>query len=148
MDLNRKSSSTIFNVHFLIQQTSTLPPSPHLEETHRPLNTLLQTTISILKLILPLPLLQFPYGDMLMAFHLEKRWKKLFGSALYRLKTLHSTKIKFSQMTSNDIEKFKQEVSFDFDIGNLYIHKMHLYRRDLHNIHNKYHFSSSSSLHI
>lgn len=47
---------------------------------------------------------------MLMAFHLEKRWKKLFSSALYRLKTLHSTKVKFSQMTANDIEKFKQEV--------------------------------------
>jgi dynein heavy chain, axonemal len=48
---------------------------------------------------------------MLMAFHLEKRWKKLFSSALYRSKTLHSTKVKFSQMTANDIEKFKQEVS-------------------------------------
>ena len=47
-----------------------------------------------------------------MAFHLEKRWKKLFSSALYRSKTLLSTKVKFSQMTSNDIEKFKQEVSF------------------------------------
>lgn len=56
---------------------------------------------------------QFPYGDMLMAYHLEKRWKKLFGSALYRLKTLHSTKIKFSQMTANDIEKFKSEVSLN-----------------------------------
>lgn len=48
---------------------------------------------------------------MLMAFHLEKRWKKLFSSALYRSKTLHSTKVKFTQMTANDIEKFKQEVS-------------------------------------
>jgi dynein heavy chain, axonemal len=47
---------------------------------------------------------------MLMAFHLEKRWKKLFSSALYRSKTLLSTKVKFSQMTANDIEKFKQEV--------------------------------------
>jgi hypothetical protein len=79
-----------------------------------PLNCI-TTTISILKYppthFLPFAL-QFPYGDMLMAFHLEKRWKKLFGSALYRLKTLHSTKIKFSQMTSNDIEKFKQEVNF------------------------------------
>lgn len=54
--------------------------------------------------------IQFPYGDMLMAFHLEKRWKKLFSSSLYRSKTLHSTKVKFSQMTANDIEKFKQEV--------------------------------------
>jgi hypothetical protein len=53
---------------------------------------------------------------MLMAFHLEKRWKKLFSSALYRSKTLHSTKVKFSQMTANDIEKFKQEVSFDDSI--------------------------------
>ncbi|CRL07346.1 CLUMA_CG020322, isoform A [Clunio marinus] len=53
---------------------------------------------------------KFPYGDMLMAFHLEKRWKKLFSSALYRSKTLHSTKVKFSQMTANDIEKFKQEL--------------------------------------
>lgn len=54
-----------------------------------------------------------------MAFHLEKRWKKLFGSALYRLKTLHSTKIKFSQMTSNDIEKFKQEVRVDIENNEL-----------------------------
>ncbi|KAL7022048.1 hypothetical protein ACKWTF_012111 [Chironomus riparius] len=54
--------------------------------------------------------IQFPYGDMLMAFHLEKRWKKLFSSALYRMKTLYSTKVKFSQMTSNDIEKFKCEL--------------------------------------
>lgn len=46
-----------------------------------------------------------------MAFHLEKRWKKLFSSALYRSKTLHSTRVKFSQMTAIDIEKFKQEVS-------------------------------------
>lgn len=49
---------------------------------------------------------------MLMAFHLEKRWKKLFSSALYRSKTLQSTKVKFSQMTANDIEKFKQEVKY------------------------------------
>jgi dynein heavy chain, axonemal len=48
---------------------------------------------------------------MLMAFHLEKRWKKLFSSAVYRSKTLHSTKVKFSQMTASDIEKFKHEVS-------------------------------------
>ncbi|KAG5670791.1 hypothetical protein PVAND_001030 [Polypedilum vanderplanki] len=54
--------------------------------------------------------IHFPYGDMLMAFHLEKRWKKLYNSALYRMKTLHSTKVKFSQMTQKDIEKFKNEL--------------------------------------
>jgi cytidylate kinase len=48
---------------------------------------------------------------MLMAYHLEKRWKKLHSSALYRMKTLHATKVKFSQMTMNDIDKFKKEVS-------------------------------------
>ena len=58
--------------------------------------------------------LQFAYGDMLMAHHLEKRWKKLFNSALYRAQTLQSTKLKFSEMTLNEINIFCADVSTDF----------------------------------
>lgn len=61
-----------------------------------------------------------------MAFHLEKRWKKLFSSALYRSKTLHSTRVKFSQMTAIDIEKFKQEVSKRSYFATISLHVMTL----------------------
>lgn len=61
-----------------------------------------------------------------MAFHLEKRWKKLFSSALYRSKTLHSTRVKFSQMTAIDIEKFKQEVSKHSYFATFSLHVMPL----------------------
>jgi hypothetical protein len=54
---------------------------------------------------------QFPYGDMLMAYHLEKRWKKLFNSAIFRSNTLQSTKAKFAEMTQNEINIFCTDVS-------------------------------------
>lgn len=94
---------------------------------------------------------KFPYGDMLMAFHLEKRWKKLFSSALYRSKTLHSTKVKFSQMTANDIEKFKLEVS-TFGVYKLKIAQQHFIREFMRKsmmkilCHQHYAFSSLAHL--
>ncbi|KAH8382819.1 hypothetical protein KR009_005420 [Drosophila setifemur] len=48
----------------------------------------------------------FPYEDMLMAHHLEKRWKRLFLSALYRSEKLQPIKQKFADMTSVEIDEF------------------------------------------
>lgn len=58
----------------------------------------------------PLPF-QFPYEDMLMAHHLEKRWKRLFLSALYRYEKLQPIKQKFADMTSVEIDEFCDDVS-------------------------------------
>lgn len=54
---------------------------------------------------------QFPYGDILMSYHLERRWKNLFNSAFYRQTTLEPTKMKFAEMTFNEINMFCDEVS-------------------------------------
>lgn len=48
-----------------------------------------------------------------MAHHLEKRWKKLFNSALYRAQTLQSTKLKFADMTLSEIKSFGATVSIN-----------------------------------
>ncbi|XP_064550918.1 dynein axonemal heavy chain 10 [Drosophila montana] len=48
----------------------------------------------------------FSYEDMLMAHHLEKRWKRLFLSALYRSEKLQPIKQKFAEMTSVEIDVF------------------------------------------
>lgn len=53
---------------------------------------------------------QFPYGDILMSYHLERRWKNLFNSAFYRQTTLEPTKMKFAEMTFNEINMFCDEV--------------------------------------
>jgi len=66
--------------------------------------------ISTRNLIRPLPF-QFPYEDMLMAHHLEKRWKRLFLSALYRYEKLQPIKQKFADMTSVEIDEFCDDVS-------------------------------------
>ncbi|SPP80284.1 dynein heavy chain 10, axonemal [Drosophila guanche] len=50
--------------------------------------------------------IMFPYEDMLMAHHLEKRWKRLFLSALYRSEKLQPIKQKFADMTSVEIDVF------------------------------------------
>ncbi|XP_017847923.1 dynein heavy chain 10, axonemal [Drosophila busckii] len=48
----------------------------------------------------------FNYEDMLIAHHLEKRWKRLFLSALYRSEKLQPIKQKFAEMTSGEIDVF------------------------------------------
>jgi len=48
---------------------------------------------------------------MLMAHHLEKRWKRLFLSALYRYEKLQPIKQKFADMTSVEIDEFCDDVS-------------------------------------
>lgn len=55
--------------------------------------------------------IQFPYSDMLMAYHLEKRWKKLFDSSYFRSNTLMPIKNKFATMTSTEINTFCLDVS-------------------------------------
>lgn len=46
-----------------------------------------------------------------MAHHLEKRWKRLFLSALYRSEKLQPIKQKFADMTSVEINEFCDDVS-------------------------------------
>lgn len=49
---------------------------------------------------------------MLMSYHLEKRWQKLFHSAFYRTNTLQPVKSKFAELTLTEIGTFSLEVSF------------------------------------
>lgn len=56
--------------------------------------------------------LQFSYEDMLMAHHLEKRWKRLFLSALFRSEKLQPIKQKFADITAGEIEVFWDDVSW------------------------------------
>lgn len=56
--------------------------------------------------------LQFSYEDMLMAHHLEKRWKRLFLSALFRSEKLQPIKQKFADITHGEIEVFWDDVSW------------------------------------
>lgn len=51
-----------------------------------------------------------------MAYHLERRWKNLFNSAFYRQTTLEPTKMKFAEMTFNEINTFCDEVSIKIDV--------------------------------
>ncbi|KAH8295402.1 hypothetical protein KR018_010894 [Drosophila ironensis] len=55
--------------------------------------------------------IMFPYEDMLMAHHLEKRWKRLFLSALYRSEKLQPIKQKFADMTSVEIDEFCDDLA-------------------------------------
>lgn len=47
---------------------------------------------------------------MLMAYHLEKRWKKLYNSSLVRGQSLEPIKKKFADITSVEIEQFSIDV--------------------------------------
>lgn len=55
------------------------------------------------------------YEDMLMVHHLEKRWKRLFLSALYRSEKLQPIKQKFAELTTGEIEIFWDDVSCQVD---------------------------------
>uniref|UniRef100_A0A182IR22 AAA+ ATPase domain-containing protein n=1 Tax=Anopheles atroparvus TaxID=41427 RepID=A0A182IR22_ANOAO len=55
--------------------------------------------------------IKFPLGDMIMAYHLEKRWKKLYHSALLRSAKLQPTKAKFAEITQNEISTFNAELA-------------------------------------
>lgn len=45
-----------------------------------------------------------------MAYHLEKRWIRLFNSAYHRENTLRPIKQKFAEMTANEISVFYLDV--------------------------------------
>ncbi|ETN61879.1 dynein heavy chain 10, axonemal [Anopheles darlingi] len=55
--------------------------------------------------------IKFPFGDMIMAYHLEKRWKKLYHSALLRSSKLQPTKAKFAEITQSEIGTFHGELA-------------------------------------
>lgn len=55
--------------------------------------------------------LHFEYTDMMMAYHLEKRWKKLYNSSVNRGESLAPIKKKFADMTCVEIETFTLNVS-------------------------------------
>ncbi|XP_055696351.1 dynein axonemal heavy chain 10 [Lutzomyia longipalpis] len=50
--------------------------------------------------------IRFSFTDMLMSYELEKRWKKLYKSSLYRSATLEVVKTKFASLTSVEISSF------------------------------------------
>lgn len=55
--------------------------------------------------------IKFSYTDMLMAYHLEKRWRKLYNSSLTRGESLQPIKKKFADMTCVEIATFAVDVS-------------------------------------
>uniref|UniRef100_A0A182TQL6 AAA+ ATPase domain-containing protein n=1 Tax=Anopheles melas TaxID=34690 RepID=A0A182TQL6_9DIPT len=55
--------------------------------------------------------IKFPLGDMIMAYHLEKRWKKIYHSALLRSGKLQPTKAKFAEITQKEIQTFSDELA-------------------------------------
>ncbi|GAB0094127.1 Dynein heavy chain [Sergentomyia squamirostris] len=50
--------------------------------------------------------IKFSFTDMLMSYELEKRWKKLYKTSLYRSATLEIVKAKFAALTSVEISSF------------------------------------------
>ncbi|XP_055846772.1 dynein axonemal heavy chain 10 isoform X2 [Episyrphus balteatus] len=54
--------------------------------------------------------IKFDYNDMLMAHHLEKRWKRIYRSSLYRSFKLGAIKQKFAEIVTTDINKFLEEL--------------------------------------
>lgn len=54
--------------------------------------------------------IHFEYTDMMMAYHLEKRWKKLYNSSMNRGVSLAPIKKKFADMTCVEIEAFTLDV--------------------------------------
>lgn len=57
--------------------------------------------------------IRFEYTDMMMAYHLEKRWKKLYNSSMNRSVSLAPIKKKFADMTCVEIETFGVDVGVD-----------------------------------
>lgn len=55
---------------------------------------------------------QFPFADLLLAYDLERRWQKLFKSALQRNQSLQVVKSKFAEMTSKEVDTFNVKVCF------------------------------------
>lgn len=53
----------------------------------------------------------FEYTDMMMAYHLEKRWRKLYSSSVTRGESLRPLKHKFAVMTAGEIQAFALDVS-------------------------------------
>ncbi|XP_058811885.1 dynein axonemal heavy chain 10 isoform X1 [Topomyia yanbarensis] len=92
----------------------------HFKSVMQTINTIQTTTLTVeLRIhemqetynILQEHRIKLPFGDMLMAYQLEKRWRKLFNSALYRANMLQSTKTKFAEMTQNEISIFCFELN-------------------------------------
>lgn len=52
----------------------------------------------------------FEYTDMMMAYHLEKRWRKLYNSSMNRGLSLAPIKKKFADMTCVEIQTFALDV--------------------------------------
>ncbi|XP_062558011.1 dynein axonemal heavy chain 10 isoform X2 [Armigeres subalbatus] len=93
---------------------------PHFKSVMQTINTIQTTTLTVeLRIdemqeiydILQEHRIKFPVSDMVMSYHLEKRWRKLFNSALYRANMLQSTKTKFAEMTQNEISIFSLELN-------------------------------------
>lgn len=55
--------------------------------------------------------IDFAYTDMMMAYHLERRWRKLYNSSMNRGVSLAPIKKKFADMTCVEIETFKTDVA-------------------------------------
>ncbi|XP_055533348.1 dynein axonemal heavy chain 10 [Wyeomyia smithii] len=92
----------------------------HFKSVMQTINTIQTTTLTVeLKIhemqeiynVLQEHRIKVPFGDMLMAYQLEKRWRKLFNSALYRANMLQSTKTKFAEMTQTEISIFCFELN-------------------------------------
>lgn len=67
----------------------------------------------------------FEYTDMMMAYHLEKRWRKLYNSSMNRGLSLAPIKKKFADMTCVEIQTFSLDVCIRFEslpvIGEIFI---------------------------
>lgn len=48
---------------------------------------------------------------MIMSYHLEKTWQKLFDSAFFRSNSVQSVKAKFADMTTEEIKTFRIDVN-------------------------------------
>ncbi|XP_050088792.1 dynein axonemal heavy chain 10 [Anopheles aquasalis] len=92
----------------------------HFKTVMQTIQTIQTTTLSVeLKIhemqeiysILEEHRIKFPFGDMIMAYHLEKRWKKLYHSALLRASKLQPTKAKFAEITQSEISTFHGELA-------------------------------------
>lgn len=69
----------------------------------------------------------FEYTDMMMAYHLEKRWRKLYGSSVTRGESLQPLKQKFAVMTGAEIETFAVDVSDGGCFSLSLVLKIHLF---------------------
>ncbi|XP_055373636.1 dynein axonemal heavy chain 10 [Condylostylus longicornis] len=55
--------------------------------------------------------IKFNYSDMLMSYYLEKKWKRLFRSAIFRMGKLQPIKQKFANLTSVEISTFLTDLT-------------------------------------